>query len=323
MKYRQLGKTGFSVSEIGFGAWAIGAHWGEQSEKDSLEALGAAVDAGVNFVDTAAAYGDGKSEQIIGKIMKERSERIYVSTKTPPLDGPYPPSPYCDAEVRYPEEYLRTNVEERCRMLGVEAVDILLLHSWTRAWNDNPYPLEVLRRLKQEGKILYAGISTPEHDQNCAVDLIRDGWVDVVEVVFNIFEQEPAAQLLPAAAKDKVGIINRVVFDEGSLTGKFTEKTEFGEGDFRREYFSGDRLSRTVKRVEALKKDLIGYEMSLPQVAIKFSLQQEGISTVIPGMRNAWQAKANTAVSDLPDMPEDVIEKLHAHMWRKAFWYFG
>ncbi len=323
MKYRQLGKTGFSVSEIGFGAWAIGAHWGEQSEKDSLEALGAAVDAGVNFVDTAAAYGDGKSEQIIGKIMKERSERIYVSTKTPPLDGPYPPSPYCDPEVRYPEEYLRTNVEERCRMLGVEAVDILLLHSWTRAWNDNPYPLEVLRRLKQEGKILYAGISTPEHDQNCAVDLIRDGWVDVVEVVFNIFEQEPAAQLLPAAVKHKVGIINRVVFDEGSLTGKFTEKTEFGEGDFRREYFSGDRLSRTVKRVEALKKDLIGYEMSLPQTAIKFSLQQEGISTVIPGMRNAWQVKANTAVSDLPDMADDVIEKLHAHMWRKAFWYFG
>jgi len=318
-----MGKTGFEVSEIGFGAWAIGAHWGDQSEKDSLEALGTAIDAGVNFIDTAAAYGDGKSEQIIGKIMKERSERIYVSTKTPPLDGPWPPSPYCDPKDRYPEDYLRTNVEERCRMLGVEAVDILLLHTWTRAWNDNPYPLEVLRKLKQEGKILQVGISTPEHDQNCVVQLIRDGWVDVVEVIFNIFEQEPAAQILPAAIEHKVGIINRVVFDEGSLTGKFTEKTEFGEGDFRNDYFSGDRLSRTVKRVEALKEDLKGFDMTLPQTAIKFALQQDGISTVIPGMRNAWQAKANTAVTDLPELPADIIEKLHNHMWRKAFWYMG
>jgi aryl-alcohol dehydrogenase-like predicted oxidoreductase len=324
MNYRRLGKTGFEVSEIGFGAWAIGGgRWGAQDDQESIRTLHAAIDRGVNFIDTAAGYGKGKSEVLIGRVLKERSEQIYVSTKSPPDTGPWPPSPYCKAEKRYSEEYLRRNIDERCRNLGVETLDVLLLHTWTRAWNENPFPLEVLQKLKGEGQIRNVGVSTPEHDQNSVIDPMRCGLVDVVEVIYNLFEQEPAAQLLPVAKKHDVGIIVRVVFDEGSLTGKFTKETEFAEADFRRNYFAGDRLERTIRRVEEIKSDIEGSGFDLPQVAIKFALAYPAVSTVIPGMRSVWQAEANTAVSDMAALPEALLEQLQRHNWRKAFWIRG
>lgn len=324
MKYRTFGKTGFEVSEIGFGAWAIGAHWGTQSEKDSLAALHTAIDRGVNFIETAALYGDGKSEQIIAKALKDRSERIYIATKSPPLfNGAWPPSPYCNAEERYPEKHLRENVEERLRMLEVETLDVLMLHTWTRAWNNNPYPLEVLQKLKEEGKVRHFGLATPEHDQNSVIELMRKGLIDVVSVIYNIFEQEPAAEILPVAQECNVGIIGRVAFDESSLTGKFTKDTKFEEDDFRNAYFSGDRLSRTVDRVEKLKEEMQDTGLSLAQIALQFVLAHPGVSTVIPGMRNTWQAEANTGVSDLPPLSEEIMLKLREHAWKKAFWYMG
>jgi aryl-alcohol dehydrogenase-like predicted oxidoreductase len=323
MKYRLMGKTGYEVSEIGFGAWALASHWGTQSDKDSLESLHAAIDRGVNFIDTAAAYGGGKGEQMIAKVLKERKERVYVSTKTPPMDGPYPPTPYCDPDDRYSAEYLTENLDERCAMLGTDKVDILLLHSWTRAWNEDPKPLKALRDLQKKGKVGYIGVSTPEHDQNSVVDLIRNGWVDVIEVIYNIFEQEPAAHILPMAKKHNVGIIGRVAFDEGALTGKFSKDTEFEEGDFRSAYFSGDRLSRTVERVEALKTDFADSDHSLAELSLQFILQNEAVSTVIPGMRKLWQVEANTSVSDMPPLDGTTLEKLRSHIWRKVFWYFG
>jgi aryl-alcohol dehydrogenase-like predicted oxidoreductase len=173
MQYRTLGRTGLKVSEIGFGAWAIGGGWGSQSEHDSLAALNRALDLGVNFIDTAAGYGDGRSERLIGQVLKSRPEQVWVATKTPPLPGHWPPSPYNRAEERYPEQYLRENVEERLRNLGTDRLDILQLHTWTRAWNKNPTPLEVLKKLQAEGKIRFIGISTPEHDQNSLIDLMR------------------------------------------------------------------------------------------------------------------------------------------------------
>ena len=172
MKSRTLGRTGLKVSEISFGAWAIGGSWGTQKEEDSLAALNRALDLGVNFIDTAAGYGDGRSERIIGKVLKERNDqdRVIVTTKTPPAPGPWPPSPYCRWEDRYSEKYLRENVEERLKYLGSDRIDVLLLHTWTRAWNRNPEPLEILKNLQKEGKIRYFGISTPEHDQNALVE---------------------------------------------------------------------------------------------------------------------------------------------------------
>jgi aryl-alcohol dehydrogenase-like predicted oxidoreductase len=323
MKYRTLGQTGIRVSEIGFGAWAIGGGWGEQKDEDSLAALNRALDLGVTFIDTAAGYGKGRSETLIAKVLKDRGmrDKVTVATKTPPMPGHWPPSPYCIADERYPEKYLRENVEERLRNLGTDHIDILQLHTWTRAWNRNPSPLAVLRRLKKEGKLRFIGISTPEHDQNSLVQLMRDGWLDVVQVIYNIFEQEPAAELLPAAKEHGVGVIVRVPFDEGALTGKFTESTRFPQGDFRATYFMGDRIKRVVRDVARIQDDLKGTGYTLPQAALKFVLAHPAVSVTIPGMRNVAQAEANTA--SLPDMPEELAKKLHAHNWRRGFWYEG
>jgi aryl-alcohol dehydrogenase-like predicted oxidoreductase len=323
MKFRNLGKTKLNVSEVGFGAWAIGGSWGPQSEADSVAALNRALDLGVNFIDTAAGYGDGKSERVIAEVLKSRRDSVVVATKTPPADGPWPPSPYCVAAERYPEKYVRENVEQRLRNLGTDRIDILQLHTWTRAWNRNPEPFSILRKLREEGKVRFIGVSTPEHDQNSVIELMRDGWVDVVQVIYNIFEQEPAAELLPAAAEADVGVIVRVVFDEGSLTGKWDKETKFAEGDFRRSYFEGDRLARSVARASRVAKSIEGSGYSLPQAAIRFALAHDAVGTVIPGMRNPAQAQANCAVSDLPPMTPELRRRLREHNWLRGFWYSG
>ncbi|MBN1302657.1 MAG: aldo/keto reductase [Melioribacteraceae bacterium] len=323
MKYRLLGKTGLNVSEIGFGAWAIGGNWGEQNEKDSVDALNKAIDLGVNFIDTAAGYGNGKSEKIIAKVLRERKEEIIVATKTPPAPGPWPPTAYCRAEDRYPEKYLRENIEERLRNLDTDCIDILQLHTWTRAWNKYPKPFEILRKLKYEGKIKHIGVSTPEQDQNAVIDLMREGWVDVVQVIYNIFEQEPAAELLPTALEKNIGVIVRVVFDEGVLTGKYSPDYKFAEGDFRKNYFAGDRLERAVRRVEKIKEDIEGSGYTMPQAAVKFVLENKAVCTVITGIRNVEQAELNTAISDLPDITEDIINRLRKHAWMRANWHYG
>ncbi|TVR49647.1 MAG: aldo/keto reductase [Puniceicoccaceae bacterium] len=321
---RSFGKLQWPTSEIGFGAWAIGGGWGGQSEEDSLAALNRALDLGVNFIDTAAGYGNGKSERLIGRVLSERGEgRVFVATKTPPMAGPWPPSPWCRWDQRYPESYLRANVEERLTNLGVETLDLLQLHTWTRAWNDDPQPLLLLKKLKQEGKIRAVGVSTPEHDQNAVIDLMRAGLVDAVQVIYNIFEQEPAAQLLPEAEKLGVAIIVRVVFDEGVLTGKFTPETTFAEDDFRRGYFAGDRLARTVGRVAKIQSEIAKFGRPLPEVAIRFALDHPAVSTVIPGIRTVAQAEANTAVSATPPLGEELHQVLRKHGWRRAFWYGG
>jgi aryl-alcohol dehydrogenase-like predicted oxidoreductase len=326
MRKRKLGKTGLEVSEIGFGAWAIGGGaWGAQSEADSVKALHRALDLGVNFIDTAAGYGDGQSERIVGKVLRERADRgrVIVATKTPPAPGPWPPSPYCHWQDRYSEKYLRENVEQRLTNLGTEAIDILLLHTWTRAWNRDLHPLETLAKLKKEGKLRFFGISTPEHDQNALVQPIREGLLDAVEIIYNIFEQEPAAELLPVSAEKKVGVIARMPFDESALTGKLTPDTKFEKGDFRNKYFMGDRLMRAVREAAKVQSDLEGTGYTLPQAAIKFVLAHPAVSLTIPGMRNVQQVEANLAVPELANMPEELLVRLRRHNWRRAFWYEG
>lgn len=323
MKYRKLGKTGINVSEISFGGWAIGGGWGEQDDAESVAALHKAIDQGVNLIDTAAGYGDGRSERVIARVLKERPEEIFVATKTPPDTGPWPPTPYCSAEQRYSETYLRRNIEERLSCLDTDVIDLLQLHTWTRAWNADPAPFEILQQLKKEGKIRCIGISTPEHDQNSVIDLMKAGLVDTVQVIYNIFEQEPTAELLPVAEEKGVGVIVRVAFDEGSLTGKFTPNYTFGEGDFRSSYFEGDRLQRSIRRVDAIKQNIEGSGRTMPEFALKFALSHPAVSCVIPGMRNVQQAELNCAVSDLPDLGAEYLLKMRAHAWNRAFWYGG
>ncbi|HKJ90617.1 MAG TPA: aldo/keto reductase [Oceanipulchritudo sp.] len=322
MKYRTLGKSGYSVSEIGFGAWAIGGSWGPQEDKDSLQALHEAIDRGVTFIDTAAGYGNGRSEKLIAQVLRDRKEEITVATKTPlKFPGSWPPTPYDKWEDRYGEAYLRENVEERLRNLQVERLDLLQLHTWTRAWNRNPQPFEVLRKLQSEGKIARIGVSTPEHDQNAVIDLMRNGWVDTVQVIYNIFEQEPAAELLPVAKEHNVGIIVRVAMEEGALTGKFSVNSSFPKDDFRRNYFAGDRLKRVVKRVDRIKEKVDTSDCSLAELALCFALEHPAVSTVIAGMRNPRQVQMNVPVSDLPPLPHDLKMKLRQHAWLKQFWH--
>jgi len=310
------------ISEVGFGAWAIGGSWGPQDDKESVNALHEAIDRGVNFIDTAQVYGNGHSERLIGQVLKERSERIFVATKTAPhMPGDWPPSPYDKWEDRYSEDYLRKNIEERLTHLGVECLDVLQLHTWTRAWNRDPKPFEILARLKEEGKVAAVGVSTPEQDQNSVIDLMRRGWVDTVQVIYNIFDQEPAAELLPVAQEHNVGIIVRVALEEGALTGKFTRETSFPSGDFRKNYFGGNRLKRVVKRVEAIKEACSGEERSLADIALRFTLDHPAVSTVIAGMRNQRQVELNTAVSGHPPLSEELNQVLRRHRWHKLFWH--
>jgi aryl-alcohol dehydrogenase-like predicted oxidoreductase len=328
MNYRPFGNSGFQCSEIGFGAWAIGGSWGAQNDADSVAALHRALDLGCNLIDTAAGYGSGRSERVIAQTLRQRAEggataRVFVATKTPPTDGVWPPSPYCRADERYPEAYLRENIRSRMENLAVPKLDLLQLHTWTRAWNRNPTPFKVLRQLQREGLLGLVGISTPEHDQNAVIDLMRGGWVDAVQVIYNLFEQEPAAELLDVARECSVAVIVRVAFDEGALTGKFTNETVFAPDDFRAGYFAGDRLKRTLARVAQIQADLQGSGYTMAQAALKFVLAHPAVSTVIPGIRNTAQAEANCSVSDLPAMQAELLERLRRHNWRRAFWYAG
>lgn len=332
MRYRTFGRTGWRVSEIGFGAWAIGGGWGPQRDEESIAALHRALDLGVTFIDTAQGYGEGRSERLIGKVLRERGQRagageIKVATKIPPMDGHWPPFPDDDMRERYPDSYLREGVEKSLRQLDAERLDLVQLHTWTRAWNQHPAPLETLRDLQREGKIAAIGISTPEHDQPSLIQPMREGWLDGVQVIYNIFEQEPAAEFLPAAQEHGVGVIVRVAFDEGSLTGKFTPQTTFAEGDFRRAYFRGDRLAAVVDRVEAVRKtirDATGEaQPDMPGIALRFALQHPAVSTVIPGIRTLAQADANIAASDAGPLDERLFAALKEHNWRRGFWYGG
>lgn len=313
------------MSEIGFGAWALGGSWGPQDDVDSVAALHTALDLGCNFIDTALGYGNGRSERVIARALRERTggDRVYVATKIPPAPGAWPPGPRDDIAERFPAAYIRTKVEECLRNLQTDCLDLLQLHTWTRAWNRNPSALETLRDLQREGKILGIGISTPEPDQNALNDLMRNGWLDAVQVIYNIFEQDPAAELLPLAAEQNVGVIVRVALDEGSLTGKFTAETEFIGDDFRQRYFAGDRLARTVARVGKIRETVGDREPDLATAALKFALKPPAVSTVIAGMRNPDQARRNCAVGDMAPMSDEVEKDLFAHQWRRAQWYGG
>lgn len=326
MQYRTFGRLGWLVSEIGFGAWPLGGGmWGEQSDADSVAALHRFLDLGGNLIDTAQAYGNGRSERVIAQALKGRrgGSRVYVATKIPPQPGPWPPSPYDDIEDRYDDAYLRERLERSLRDLDTDCIDLVQLHTWSRAWNDAPTALETLRKFRQEGKLRGIGISVPDHDPDSANALMRSGWIDSIQLIYNVFDQDPQSEALPAARQHEVGVIVRVPLDEGALTGKLTRDTFFAEGDFRNRYFAGDRLARTVRRVEEIRKTLGPDEPELAVAALKFALKPPAVSTVIPGMRNVRQVEMNTAASDQPPMSDERERQWRGHAWRRSSWYGG
>lgn len=326
MQFRNFGKLDWKISCVSMGTWALGSNWGPQDDNDSVRALHAALDQGCNFIDTARAYGDGRSERVIARTLKEYSggNRVYVATKVPPIiTDDWLATPYETWKDKFPEQHIRTEIDKSLRALEVDCIDLVQLHTWSRAWNRDPVPFEVLRDCQKQGKVRAIGVSTPEIDQNSVVDLMRNGWVDSVQVIYNIFDQEAQAEIFPTAIEHGIAIIVRVALDESALTGKLTPATHFHEGDMRNQYFAGDRLARTIKRVDAIKQTVDHREPSLVASALKFALKPQAVTTVIAGMRNAAQARENCLVGSEPAMSDDLERELRSHNWRRTFWYAG
>ena len=321
MNYRKLGKTGLDVSEVGFGAWGIGkGMWVGASDDESLKALHRAFDLGLNFVDTALRYGDGHSEKLVGKAVKERSEEICVATKVPPKNGQWPAQRGVPAEKAFPAEHVIACTEESLQNLGLERIDIQQFHVWSDEWVDKGDWLDAIQMLKERGKIRHFGVSINDYQPENAMKLIETGVVDTVQVIYNIFEQAPEDQLFPACEKHRVGVIVRVALDEGALTGKITPETKFEEGDFRNRYFRGDRKREVYEHVRKIAAALgIGLDQ-MAETALRYVLSHDAVSTVIAGMRSIGNVEQNCGLGDGRGLPKKVVEQLKAHRWARNFY---
>ncbi|MCS7241235.1 aldo/keto reductase [Candidatus Caldatribacterium sp.] len=311
MNERVFGRCGVSVSEIGFGAWAIGGSWGYVDEKDAIEALHRAIDLGVNFIDTADVYGDGRSERLIGQVLKERRERVFVATKAGRRLSPHVPEGYT-------EENLARFVERSLKNLGVDTIDLLQLHCPPTPVYYMPEVFEALDRLVEQGKIRFYGVSVEKVEE--ALKAIEYPGVRSVQIIFNIFRQRPAELFFHEARKRRVAIIARVPLASGLLTGKITPETTFPPDDHRNfnregqafdrgETFAGVNLERAFQALEELKK-LVPEGYTMAQFALKWILMFPEVTTVIPGAKNARQAEENARASSLPPLSEDVMKEV-------------
>ena len=304
MQYRTLGRTGLSVSTISFGAWAIGGSWGEVDDDASMRALHAAVDAGVNFIDTADVYGDGRSERLIARLRRERrGEEIYVATKAGrrlPVQTP----------AGYTRENLNAWVERSLRNLETDSIDLLQLHCPPTPVFADDRVHRVLDDLKVEGKIRHYGVSVERIDE--AMEAIRHHGVETVQIIFNMFRPRPAEAFLPAALARNVGVLARVPLASGLLTGKLTPQSTFAADDHRSfnrdgeafdkgETFSGIPYETGLRAVDDLRT-LVPDGASLAQIALRWILMFDGVTCAIPGARTPEQARANAAAADLPSL---------------------
>lgn len=320
MKYRRLGRTGFEVSEIGYGAWGIGGkQWLGGSDDESLKALGRAIDLGVNLIDTALAYGDGHSEQLVGEVVRATRQRIYVATKVPPKNRLWPAQPGIPIREVFPYDYIIRCAEESLGNLKLDAIDLLQLHVWNPEWIDNDDWRRALGELKRSGKVRAVGISINDHQPDSALEIIKTGLIDTVQVIYNIFDQTPERALFPLCMEREIGVLARVPLDEGALTGNITPDTTFPDGDFRNFYFRGDRKQQVVEHVDALRKDL-GDGASLPDTALRFAISHPAVSTVIPGMRTVKHAESNSRLADEGPLPKETLAMLKRHAWDRNFY---
>jgi aryl-alcohol dehydrogenase-like predicted oxidoreductase len=322
MKYRMLGRTGFEVSEIGYGAWGIsGKQWIGASDRESLAALRRAIESGINLIDTALAYGDGKSEQLVGHAVRESDRRIYVATKVPPKNRIWPARPGIGIEEVFPYDYIIRSTEESLKNLGRDAVDLQQLHVWNPEWIARDEWRRAFEDLKTSGKVRAVGVSINDHQPDTAISLIETGLIDTVQVIYNVFDQSPEKTLFPVCLEHNIGVLARVPFDEGSLAGRVTEKTEFPEGDFRNSYFRGDRKKQVVERIYALMAEVGLQDTShLANLAMRFCLSHPAVSTVIPGMRSLSSVDSNVIASGQGPLPESILEILHRHSWNRNFY---
>jgi len=314
MNYRLLGRTGLSVSEIGYGMWGMSG-WKDSNDSESTESLQRAVDLGCTFFDTAWAYGDGHSECLLGDLVRENSDkRLVTATKVPPKNRAWPSQREHTLEECYPPSYVGEYIQRSLKNLRVDQIDLMQLHTWEDAWLQDDRWIQQLHRSKENGEIGHIGISINRWEPWNGIQAVRSGLVDCVQVIYNIFDQNPVDELFPACEEFNVGIIARVPFDEGTLTGTLSEDSTWPNGDWRNTYFVEENLQSSLAHVEPLH-DLVPQHSSMPEMALRFILSNPAVSTTIPGMRKLHHVDANLAASTKGSLDPSVLHSLYSHRW--------
>jgi aryl-alcohol dehydrogenase-like predicted oxidoreductase len=322
MHYRRFGRTGWNVSEIGYGMWGM-AGWTGSEDMESLSSLQRSVDLGCNFFDTAWAYGDGHSEELLGRILRANKgnaavggpdKKLYVATKVPPKNRRWPSRREFSLDDCYPPDYIVEYVEKSLANIGVETLDIIQFHTWEDKWLDDERLPRAIESLRNNGKVRAVGISLNRWEPWNGVRAVRAGLVDAVQVIYNIFDQNPEDELFPACREKDVAVIARVPFDEGSLAGTLTLDSTWPKGDWRNTYFVAENLKSSVAHADALKP-LLKDGMTMPEMALRFILNNKDVSTIIPGMRKTTHVDSNLAASAKGPLPPALHAELHNHRW--------
>jgi aryl-alcohol dehydrogenase-like predicted oxidoreductase len=317
MRFRTLGRTGFSVSEMACGLWGMSG-WSGSDDSESLHTLQLAVDLGCNFFDTAWAYGEGKSDGFLGRILAANPDkRLYSASKIPPKNRRWPALPTYDYNDVFPADHVFEYADKIRRALGVDTIDVLQFHVWDDSWTDRPEFRSTVEKLKRDGIVHAFGLSINRWQPANGIKALRTGLVDCVQVIYNVFDQNPEDELFPLCRELNIGVIARVPLDEGSLGGKMTRQTSFPEGDWRRGYFNPKNLAETMDRVDRLRADLPA-GLSLPDAALRFILADPTVSTIIAGMRKEEHVRGNLALSDAGPLDPALLQKLRRHRWERS-----
>lgn len=315
MKQRIFGKSGIEVSEIGYGMWQVGGQWGGPDDEPALASLQLASDLGCNFFDTAWAYGDGHSEGLLGRLIAANpSRRIVTATKVPPKNWCWPSRREFTLDDCFPPDHIREYLEKSLINTGIDCYDLVQLHTWEDRWLDDPRLEKVVSALKDEGLCRQFGVSLNRWEPWNGVRAARSGYIDAVQVIYNIFDQNPEDELFPACVENGVAVIARVPFDEGTLTGTLTKESTWPADDWRASYFVKENLDPSVDRAEALRP-LVPAGMTMAELALRFILANPAVSTVIPGMRKESHVRANLACGDGVALPGTLLAELKRHRW--------
>jgi aryl-alcohol dehydrogenase-like predicted oxidoreductase len=314
MKYRTLGRTGWQVSEIGYGMWGL-AGWSGSDDDQTRQALQRSVDLGCNFFDTAWAYGAGHSERLLGELVRANSgRRLYTATKIPPKNRKWPSRREFTLDDCFPPDHIHQYVESSLTNAGLAALDLVQFHTWEDGWLADDRWAKKVSDLRSQGLFHATGISINRWEPWNGVQAVQSGLIDCVQVIYNIFDQNPQEALFPACREHDVGVIARVPFDEGTLTGTLTKDSRWPAGDWRNTYFVPENLAASVDRAEALRP-LIPPGMTMPEMALRFILAEPTVSTIIPGMRKPKHVDQNLATSDAGPLAPALVRELAQHRW--------
>ena len=314
MKYRRFGRTEWQVSEIGYGMWGMGG-WKESDDQLSMKSLEVAAEKGVNFFDTAWAYGDGHSERLLGRLLKSfPNKKLYTASKIPPNNFSWPARPTYTLDESYPAGHILEYTHKTLKNLGREQIDLMQFHTWDDSWTAREEWQRTVEDLKTSGKVAAMGISMNRWEPENGIKALHTGLIDAVQVIYNIFDQAPEDVLFPLCEELDIGVIARVPFDEGTLTGNITRETVFPEGDWRATYFVPENLHASADHADRLRP-VVPEGMTMAEMALRFILMNDTVSTTIPGMRKLKNVLANVGTSDGKGLPEGLQQELRKHRW--------